>query len=202
MDRRNLIITVLALLAALAVGSTGYLLAQTRSLKNEIVQQKNENEPAKETAKETPKKSSDEEGVVTQFMNEDELLANFFALPEAPKGDPESTDHYLVITPEIADLGTISKADGPVRTTFSIKNEGDATVTLTYAFASCGCTTASLKEKTELEPGASFPLEVSYDPNFYGANYELGEITKSITVFSNDPTKPFYKVSMKANVTP
>ena len=45
-------------------------------------------------------------------------------------------------------------------------------------------------------------MEVTYDPNYYGPQYELGAIEKTITIISSDTSRSFYKVKLKANVTP
>lgn len=139
--------------------------------------------------------------------DENELIKGLFpeiaALEEkSEENDGSSRPEYLVIEPEIFDFGNIKKSDGEVTATYQLKNQGDKTITLSYAFASCGCTASSLKDEVELVPGASYPLQVIYDPNFYGPAFELGPITKTVTVLSNDPVKPFYKVSLKANVSP
>ena len=109
---------------------------------------------------------------------------------------------HLVSTPETVDLGTISKNDGIATAIFELKNTGTSDLTINYALTSCGCTVTPIKEEKVLKPGEIFPMEVTYDPNFYGAQYELGAIEKTITIISNDSNRSFYKVKLKANVNP
>lgn len=143
-----------------------------------------------------------------QFMDEDALLDSFFAgnpspiITEIDSSEDSKSGPVLTVDPEVFDLGTISKQDGLATATFNLLNEGGSDLTISYAFTSCGCTVAPLKEEKVLKPGESYPLDVSYDPNFYGPNFELGYIEKTVTILSNYSAKPFYKVKLKANVTP
>lgn len=129
------------------------------------------------------------------------------SLTPSPVADTEtvadaSNGPHLASTPETVDLGTISKKDGLATATFELKNTGSSDLTITYAFTSCGCTVAPIKDEKVLKPGEIFPMEVTYDPNYYGPQYELGAIEKTITIISNDSSRSFYKVKLKANVTP
>ncbi len=142
------------------------------------------------------------------IMNEDELLESFFAVGASPviteidKSEDDKSGPVLSVTPELFDLGNIRKQDGLATATFILKNEGGSDLTVSYAFTSCGCTATPLKEGKVLTPGETFPLEVTYNPNFYGPNLELGAIKKTVTILSNYSAKPFYKVKLKANVSP
>lgn len=148
----------------------------------------------------------------SQFMSEDELLKNYFAESPSlimPGGgenpNPENVDAsgpVLTSLPEILDLGQISKANGTVEARFELKNTGGSDLVIYYALSSCGCTVTPIKEAHTLKPNESLELPVTYDPNFYGPDYELGTIEKTVTIFSNYPAQPFYKVKFKANVIP
>lgn len=147
----------------------------------------------------------EEEAVLTA---EEKLLANLFeveATPDTTTKESENqkqTGSKLSITPKILDLGVVSKANGLAAGTYTLKNDGDKPLTISYVFSSCGCTTTPLKEDKVLQPQEEFILEVTYDPNYYGPNFGLGPVEKIITVLSNDPEKPFYKVKMRASITP
>jgi hypothetical protein len=107
----------------------------------------------------------------------------------------------LKIDQDQIDLGTIRQADGVVKAHYSLTNEGGGDLKIYSTFSSCGCTTAPLKDKT-LRPGQTVELITSYDPNYFKGILGLGEIEKRITIISNDPVNPFYKVYLKVNVTP
>jgi hypothetical protein len=154
-----------------------------------------------------------------QMMSEEELLSDYFTetptlihstedeVSEIDNTDSSTTAEVttgpiLEVMPEEFDLGTISKQGGVVKANYELKNAGNSDLKITYAFTSCGCTVAPLKEEVVLAPGESYDLEVDYDPNFYGAGYELGSVEKTITILSNYSKNSFYKIKLKANVTP
>ncbi len=132
-------------------------------------------------------------------------LADLFGTVEEVQAEtkqtPTSLAPKLSVTPELNDLGTISKANGPATARFVLTNEGSRNLEISYAFTSCGCTAAPIEDDV-LEPGQSTNMDVSYDPNYYGQHADLGQIVKSVTIISNDRDNPFYKVQLQANVVP
>lgn len=80
-------------------------------------------------------------------------------------------------------FGKISQGE-PIRHDFAIKNTGDETLNITDVHPSCGCTTAG-SWPHELAPGASgiIPIEI------HSANLG-GDVTKTVTVTSNDKHSP------------
>lgn len=214
MQKKNPFIIVLVVLALFAAGGFAYQLNSNKILKGELARSQEEADSRISNLEKQLEKLEVKEVEpkrTTQFMKEEDLLANFFAEPPtmiAPNAaDEPSTEEVksgpsLLVTPEVFDLGQISKADGTATATFTLANDGSKPLTISYAFSSCGCTVAPLKDEKILQPGESFPLEVTYDPNFYGPKYELGPIEKTVTVLSNYAVRPFYKVKLKANVVP
>jgi hypothetical protein len=81
------------------------------------------------------------------------------------------------------DFGTIKQGE-VVSTTFTFTNTGRSTLNIRETKANCGCT-VSEPEKTTLAPGESSILRVTFD-----SAGRRGRQYKSITVFTNDPTKP------------
>lgn len=83
----------------------------------------------------------------------------------------------------VHDFGVVN--EGPqVRHVFQIRNKGTAPLVLSGAQASCGCTSATL-DATTIPPGGTGSLSVAMDT--HGEN---GRGTRSITVYSDDPTQP------------
>ncbi len=215
MEKKNLLIIGFASLALVGAVGFGHQFRSNQILKDQINQSQDEADTRISDLEEKLdrlKKGEIEAKPATEFLSEEDLLANFFEV--APKPVEINTESEvandskviagpsLLVTPEVFDLGQISKSDGVAIATFDLKNNGSKPLTISYAFSSCGCTVAPLKEEKVLEPGETFPLEVSYDPNFYGPKYELGPIEKTVTILSNYSARPFYKVKLKANVTP
>lgn len=215
MQKKNLLIIGFAGLALLSTGAFAYQLNSNQQLKSKLAENQ-EDIPLDDTVQ-TGKATKYDASVnvkskpTTRFIDEADLLADFFAEPPTmiapdtanePNIDEVKSGPSLLVTPQVFDLGQISKADGFATATFTLKNEGNKPLTISYAFSSCGCTVAPLKDEKILQPGESFPLEVTYDPNYYGPHYELGPIEKTVTVLSNYTVRPFYKVKLKANVVP
>lgn len=116
------------------------------------------------------------------------------------------------------DFGTISMADGKVKHSFTIKNEGTGDLRLTNISTSCMCTTAILEGGGEtspifgmhnnptlwskkIKPGQSANLEVIFDPTAHGPN-ATGPVTRTVTMYSNDGGKESVKTifTITANV--
>ncbi|NLN92166.1 MAG: DUF1573 domain-containing protein [Candidatus Hydrogenedens sp.] len=78
-----------------------------------------------------------------------------------------------------------------VRHGFLIRNEGDGVLKIENVRASCGCTTTEL-EKKELQPGEEVSIQAN--TNLRGRQ---GPQTKAVTLFTNDPENPSYRLTMK-----
>lgn len=130
---------------------------------------------------------------------------------EAPKDRP-----IISFELESVDLGEISMARGNVETIFKMKNVGETNLELTSMESSCMCTTAILKNGEEtspvfgmhdnptdwltlLEPGEEANLVIIFDPNAHGPE-GTGPITRTVTVFSNDPIDSLKKVQIEGEV--
>jgi hypothetical protein len=94
------------------------------------------------------------------------------------------------------DLGAISPSE-KAEHDFEIQNVGNATLEISDASASCGCT-AAVVEDTTIEPGESTTVRVTYDPT---VNQEAGKtVTKQIRIKSNDPVVPLAEFNIIAEV--
>lgn len=84
---------------------------------------------------------------------------------------------------------------GPVlQHTFILKNEGNAPLDIGRVRPSCGCTVAGPYPKS-IAPGETgeFPFSV--------ASEKLnGKFEKAITIYSNDPVNPQYRIRLRGNV--
>jgi len=83
------------------------------------------------------------------------------------------------------DFGAIEKGDKKT-TTFEFQNVGKDVLIIEDVKTSCGCTTAT-PEKREYKPGEKGSIPVTFDSSRFS-----NKITKTITVFSNDPENPKY----------
>jgi rhodanese-related sulfurtransferase len=93
----------------------------------------------------------------------------------------------------VYDFGSVFEGIA-VAHTFTIKNTGDEILEISGVNASCGCTTAAL-DNTSIEPGESVALDVLVNTTGFG-----GTISKSITVYSNDPGSPLFSLRVTGQV--
>lgn len=91
------------------------------------------------------------------------------------------------------DFGKLTMGD-EVDTQFKITNNGKSKLLIRKTKASCGCT-ASKPQKTELEPGESTFIDVSF--NSIG---KKGHVVKYITVISNDPKNAEQRLKIRSQV--
>ncbi len=113
------------------------------------------------------------------------------------------------------DLGEVSQADGIVSTDFEFTNRGKSDLVINKLSSSCGCTSGVIVYKDEvgpqftmeghgqenpknwqvaIAPGDSATLRVFYDPTVH-PDLE-GAVTRTVSVFSNDPVEFEKKVTI------
>lgn len=126
---------------------------------------------------------------------------------EAPEDRP-----IIEITPKEVDLGEVSMNKGVAETIFRLKNAGSLDLEITGMETSCMCTTVKLNDSpifgmhdnptdwsATLKAGEEAPLIVIFDPNAHGPG-ATGPITRTITVFSNDPVDSKTSIKIEANI--
>lgn len=106
-------------------------------------------------------------------------------LAQAPKLEFDKTSH---------DFGAI-KENMSVKTEFVFTNSGKSELNIRRIKPNCGCTITKL-EKYTLQPGDSSKMSVEF--NSVGRR---GNQQKSIVIFSNDPTAPSQRLTIKAKVS-
>ncbi len=104
--------------------------------------------------------------------------------PEPPK---------LVLSEESWNYGEVAP-DKKLSHQFNIKNEGGEKLIIESVYSSCACVVTDLSAK-EIAPGKETELTATFDP--YG--YE-GEVSKFITIKSNDPEEPEKKIELTIHV--
>ncbi|MDH3999595.1 MAG: DUF1573 domain-containing protein, partial [Desulfuromonadales bacterium] len=90
-------------------------------------------------------------------------------------------------------FGEIAQGD-KVKHSFVFTNAGDEDLQIKRTRSSCGCTAALVSNKT-LAPGESGEVQATFDSTRFG-----GDITKTITLYSNDPVMSTLKLFIKAHV--
>jgi len=91
------------------------------------------------------------------------------------------------------DAGNIIQGE-KVNYAFKFKNAGGGVLKIESAKPSCGCT-ASAPRKSEIEPGETSQIEMTFD-----STGRTGLQSKTITVTSNDPINPTIVLKFKCNI--
>jgi rhodanese-related sulfurtransferase len=107
-------------------------------------------------------------------------------------------NNQVAITPESRDLGTVVYGDVPT-TTFTLTNFTPLPLSVTRVSTSCGCTSAEV-EKDKLEAYDSTQIEVSFDPAVHGDDTDLGQLTRTIYIDTDNPNFPQVTSTITANV--
>lgn len=146
------------------------------------------------------------------------VLANYSRPEQGEKEISETQGTAKIeIDPLRYDAGTVSMADGLVKYTYEIKNQGDGALKIDRIWTSCMCTTARLKvgDKEspefgmhtgltswfeEIAPGEKGFLEVAFDTALHGLQ-GIGENIRAVYLSTNDPQNKKAEVRLKANVT-
>jgi len=102
------------------------------------------------------------------------------------------------ISPESQPLGTVVYGDVP-ETEFVLTNYTNKVLTVTRLSTSCGCTQAFL-DKKELKPFSSVQIKVTFDPAVHGDATDLGELTRTVYVETDNPNFSKLEVTITANV--
>lgn len=107
-------------------------------------------------------------------------------------------NNEVVITPNNRDLGTVIYGDVPT-TSFILTNFTPMPVEITRVSTSCGCTTAAVA-KEKLDAYESTIINVSFDPAVHEDATDLGELTRTIYVDTDNPNFPKLTSTITANV--
>ncbi len=103
-----------------------------------------------------------------------------------PRIVPDRTEYHFGKVPN----------DRGVEHVFKIRNEGSKSLVITRVQTSCGCT-AAMMETSVIDPEEEGRLRVSFNPRG-----RKGEVTRTVSVYSNDPMDPVVTLKVVANVVP
>lgn len=119
------------------------------------------------------------------------------------------------------DLGEIGQSQGEVSTDFSITNQGQTDLVIDKLSSSCGCTSAAIVYLDEegprftmpghgtenpvgwsvaIKPGGTATLRVYYDPTVHPDL--VGAVTRTVSIFSNDPVEFESKITITLDQVP
>jgi len=112
---------------------------------------------------------------------------------EFDKVDTLAERPKLSFEKQLYDFGKIYGGDS-VNYKFKFKNVGKGELVINTVKTSCGCT-AALVSKDKLHSNESGEIEIKFDSGKY-----VGKVSKTITVNSNDPENPAYKLTISGEI--
>lgn len=105
---------------------------------------------------------------------------------------------HVVIDPATHDFGRVKFGDVP-EYTFVVKNSGDQTLEIKSVSTSCACTKAEIGN-TSIAPGEQVNLVVSFDPAVHGDDTDMGGLTRTIYLSTNDSHQTEIEAKIYAEV--
>lgn len=93
------------------------------------------------------------------------------------------------------DWGIVKPDQSPLKAKIKLWNKGDEQLEIKNVKPGCGCTTAPL-DKNLLQPGEYATLDVSLNITSYN-----GDVTKSISIYTNEENNDHVVLFIKANVS-
>lgn len=110
----------------------------------------------------------------------------------------KNSNQTIDINPKTTDLGTVIYGEIPT-TNFTLTNYTSETLNITRVSTSCECTSAEV-EKEALSPYESIDIKVSFNPAVHGDDTDLGELTRTIYIDTDNSEYPQITANIIANV--
>lgn len=115
------------------------------------------------------------------------------AIPFLPAGEAQPK----IVMPETRyDFGRIGPQD-VVERTFIVRNEGEAPLTISRAYTTCGCTVAEFSA-TVIPPGKVATVRVIFDAGFHDTAGQT--VRRGIIIENNDPNQSQAEIWVQAAV--
>lgn len=105
----------------------------------------------------------------------------------------------VTILPSSQNLGQVIYGD-VAETEFILTNFTPAPLKITRVSTSCGCTKANADQK-ELKPYESTVIKVAFDPAVHKDDTDLGELTRTVYIETDNPNFPKLTAEIQAVVT-
>jgi hypothetical protein len=114
-------------------------------------------------------------------------------IPFLPADDPQPR---IVISETNHNFGSVGPRD-VMRRTVAIRNDGDAPLTISHAYTTCGCTTAEFSASV-IPPGMVAEVTIIFDA---GAHDSRGQtVRRGVIIESNDPRRSQTEIWVQASV--
>lgn len=110
----------------------------------------------------------------------------------------KTTAPHVVVEPLTYDFGRVKFGDVSEHI-FTVKNTGGTTLLIEGISTSCACTSGAMAQK-EIAPGQQADLVVRFDPAVHEDDTDLGELTRTVYLATNDPVQEEIEVKIYADV--
>ena len=114
-------------------------------------------------------------------------------IPFLPADGPQPN---VAVSEAFHDFGRIGPQD-VVTHTFLVRNDGDAPLTISRAYTTCGCTTAEISAD-EIPPGQAVTVELVFDAGFHDSAGQT--VRRGVILENNDPDQPQTELWVSAEV--
>lgn len=118
---------------------------------------------------------------------------NLASIPFLPQDGPQPK---IALSEVYYNFGSIGLNDVVTRE-FVIANQGDAPLTISRAYTTCGCTTAEFTGAV-IPPGKVAIMKLIFDAGFHDAGGQT--VRRGVIIESNDPRNPQTEVWVQASV--
>ncbi len=115
-------------------------------------------------------------------------------IPFLPSGQPQPK---ITVPENIHDFGRV-KPTAVVTYTFPIVNTGDAPLTISRAYTTCGCTTADISTRV-IPPGKVALVTLTFDAGFHDTRGQ--NVRRGLIIENNDRRQPKAEVWTRASVS-
>jgi hypothetical protein len=115
------------------------------------------------------------------------------AIPFLPRAQPQPA---IAVSEKSYDFGSIGPHD-VVERTFVIFNTGDAPLTISRAYTTCGCTTADISART-IPPGKVASVSITFDAGFHDTAGQT--VRRGLIIENNDPRQSQTEIWIQAAV--
>ncbi|TET35972.1 MAG: DUF1573 domain-containing protein [Anaerolineales bacterium] len=114
-------------------------------------------------------------------------------IPFLPKGDPQPK---IAIEERYFDFGTLGSTDVVTRE-FVIANVGEAPLTISRAYTTCGCTIADFTSAV-IPPGKISIMTLAFDAGFHDVSGQT--VRRGVIIENNDPGNSSAEIWVQASV--
>jgi hypothetical protein len=115
------------------------------------------------------------------------------SIPFLPSGSPQPK---IAVSEAFHNFGSVGPTE-VVTHEFAIANQGEAPMTISRAYTTCGCTTADFTA-TVIPPGKVSIMTLTLDAGFHDVRGQT--VRRGVIIENNDPNSPQMEIWTQANV--